>query len=105
MSLREIIREDQYTRVTLFGYLKQLRSVEWDNFIKDAKILVEESVMHNGPVPFGDEKVSKTDDLLDRFREFLLGIHASNQDLVLTSRPDSTELPPAWWITGRLSNS
>lgn len=44
LSLREIIREeDQNTRVTLLEYLKQLHPIEWDNFVKDTKILAEES--------------------------------------------------------------
>ncbi|KAM5546011.1 hypothetical protein V8D89_000137 [Ganoderma adspersum] len=68
LSLREIIREeDQNTRVTLLEYLKQLHPVEWDNFVKDTKILAEESQMYNGngTNPFGmDEKgQSKADDL------------------------------------------
>ncbi|TFK77596.1 glycosyltransferase family 48 protein, partial [Polyporus arcularius HHB13444] len=66
LSLREIIREeDQNTRVTLLEYLKQLHPVEWDNFVKDTKILAEESQMHNGSNPFEmDEKgQSKADDL------------------------------------------
>ncbi|KAK7054905.1 1,3-beta-D-glucan synthase [Paramarasmius palmivorus] len=43
LSLREIIREeDQNTRVTLLEYLKQLHPIEWDNFVKDTKILAEE---------------------------------------------------------------
>ncbi|TFY54630.1 hypothetical protein EVJ58_g8746 [Rhodofomes roseus] len=66
LSLREIIREeDQNTRVTLLEYLKQLHPVEWDNFVKDTKILAEESAMYNGTSPFGtDEKgQSKADDL------------------------------------------
>ncbi|RPD75871.1 1,3-beta-glucan synthase [Lentinus tigrinus ALCF2SS1-7] len=65
LSLREIIREeDQNTRVTLLEYLKQLHPVEWDNFVKDTKILAEESQMYNGANPFGDEKAqSKADDL------------------------------------------
>ena len=66
LSLREIIREqDQFTRVTLLEYLKQLHPVEWDNFVKDTKILAEESEGYNGSSPFGnDEKgQSKADDL------------------------------------------
>ncbi|ESK92280.1 1,3-beta-glucansynthase [Moniliophthora roreri MCA 2997] len=65
LSLREIIREeDKQTRVTLLEYLKQLHPIEWENFVKDTKILAEESAMFNGPSPFGDEKgQSKTDDL------------------------------------------
>ncbi|TDL21303.1 hypothetical protein BD410DRAFT_815333 [Rickenella mellea] len=68
LSLREIIKEeDQNTRVTLLEYLKQLHTVEWDNFVKDSKILAEESnVFNGGSNPFGttDEKSpSKMDDL------------------------------------------
>ncbi|KAG6823062.1 1,3-beta-D-glucan synthase, partial [Arthromyces matolae] len=66
LSLREIIREeDQNTRVTLLEYLKQLHPIEWENFVKDTKILAEESAMFNGPNPFAnDEKgQSKADDL------------------------------------------
>jgi 1,3-beta-glucan synthase len=46
-------------------YLKQLHPVEWENFVKDTKILAEESAVFNGPSPFGgDEKgQSKMDDL------------------------------------------
>ncbi|KAL4401063.1 1,3-beta-D-glucan synthase [Malassezia pachydermatis] len=69
LSLREIIREeDQNTRVTLLEYLKQLHPVEWDNFVKDTKILAEESGNFTG-APFGFEeekttgKKGKTDDL------------------------------------------
>lgn len=44
LSLREIIREeDQYSRVTLLEYLKQLHPVEWECFVKDTKILAEET--------------------------------------------------------------
>lgn len=64
LSLREIIREeDQNTRVTLLEYLKQLHPIEWDNFVKDTKILAEESQMFNPNNPFnGDEKESKRAD-------------------------------------------
>ncbi|KAJ2003611.1 1,3-beta-D-glucan synthase [Coemansia thaxteri] len=49
MSLREIIREsDQYTRVTVLEYLKALHSDEWDNFVKDTKILAEENSSNFG---------------------------------------------------------
>lgn len=66
LSLREIIREeDKNTRVTLLEYLKQLHPIEWENFVKDTKILAEESAMFGGTNPFAfDEKgQSKTDDL------------------------------------------
>ncbi|ORZ11336.1 glucan synthase [Lobosporangium transversale] len=54
LSLKEIIREeDQHTRVTLLEYLKQLHPVEWDNFVRDTKILVEESSMYNAASSLG----------------------------------------------------
>ncbi|KAG9047856.1 1,3-beta-D-glucan synthase [Tulasnella sp. UAMH 9824] len=68
LSLREIIREeDQNTRVTLLEYLKQLHPIEWDNFVKDTKILAEESSGFGGPSPFGTsgegEKGGKAPDI------------------------------------------
>ncbi|PMD40899.1 glycosyltransferase family 48 protein [Hyaloscypha variabilis F] len=43
LSLREIIREDeQYSRITLLEYLKQLHPHEWDCFVKDTKVLADE---------------------------------------------------------------
>lgn len=72
LSLREIIREeDQYTRVTLLEYLKQLHPVEWDCFVKDTKILAEETAGMNGDGSSDnldekdgkDEAKSKIDDL------------------------------------------
>ncbi|WFD30115.1 1,3-beta-glucan synthase [Malassezia sp. CBS 17886] len=60
LSLREIIREeDQNTRVTLLEYLKQLHPIEWDNFVKDTKILAEETSGFAGASPFAmDEEKS-----------------------------------------------
>ncbi|KAJ7833141.1 1,3-beta-glucan synthase component-domain-containing protein [Mycena olivaceomarginata] len=71
ISEKIIREEDKNTRVTLLEYLKQLHPVEWENFVKDTKILAEESAMFNGgngTNPFGaaDEKAasnSKADDL------------------------------------------
>ncbi|KAJ9052707.1 1,3-beta-D-glucan synthase [Entomophthora muscae] len=64
LSLREIIREDdQYTRVTLLEYLKSLYAVEWENFVKDTKILAEENaILADEPPSFPtpeDEKRGK----------------------------------------------
>ncbi|CAK7906254.1 1,3-beta-glucan synthase component Fks1p [[Candida] anglica] len=52
-SLKEIIREeDQFSRVTLLEYLKQLHPVEWECFVKDTKILAEETAAYeNGDDP------------------------------------------------------
>lgn len=68
LSLREIIREDdQFSKVTLLEYLKQLHPVEWDCFVKDTKILAEETATYeNGEDPekaSDDGLKSKIDDL------------------------------------------
>jgi 1,3-beta-glucan synthase len=66
LSLREIIREeDMNTRITLLEYLKQLHPVEWDNFVKDTKILAEETAFTADSSPFNssEEKQKKADDL------------------------------------------
>ncbi|TFK31470.1 1,3-beta-glucan synthase [Crucibulum laeve] len=85
LSLREIIREeDQNTRVTLLEYLKQLHPIEWENFVKDTKILAEESAMFNGGDPFAnDEKgQSKADDLPFYF----IGFKSSSPEFTLRTR-------------------
>ncbi|KAJ5638120.1 1-3-beta-glucan synthase component FKS1 [Penicillium lividum] len=67
LSLREIIREDEpYSRVTLLEYLKQLHPHEWDCFVKDTKILADETSQFNGEMNEKGEKdaqKSKIDDL------------------------------------------
>ncbi|ODV88021.1 glycosyltransferase family 48 protein [[Candida] arabinofermentans NRRL YB-2248] len=44
LSLQEIIKkEDEYSNVTLLEYLKQLYPQEWHNFVRDTKLMAEES--------------------------------------------------------------
>ncbi|KAH9015894.1 hypothetical protein EDB85DRAFT_2152379 [Lactarius pseudohatsudake] len=48
-SLWEIIKEsDINTCVTLLEYSKQLHGLEWENFIRDTKILAQELEMYDG---------------------------------------------------------
>ncbi|KAI9852541.1 MAG: 1,3-beta-D-glucan synthase [Thelocarpon superellum] len=66
LSLREIIREDEpYSRVTLLEYLKQLHPHEWDCFVKDTKILADETSQFNGEYEKSEKDTvkSKIDDL------------------------------------------
>jgi 1,3-beta-glucan synthase len=43
LSLKEIIREnDKRTRITLLEYLKKMHRDEWENFVRDSKLLAEE---------------------------------------------------------------
>ncbi|RDI84026.1 hypothetical protein Vi05172_g6061 [Venturia inaequalis] len=66
LSLREIIREDEpYSRVTLLEYLKQLHPHEWDCFVKDTKILADETSQFNGENEKNEKDTarSKIDDL------------------------------------------
>lgn len=65
-SLREIIREDDpFSRVTLLEYLKQLHPHEWDCFVKDTKILADETSTfpEEGKENEKDTNKSKIDDL------------------------------------------
>ncbi|RPB15253.1 hypothetical protein P167DRAFT_571729 [Morchella conica CCBAS932] len=66
-SLREIIREDDpFSRVTLLEYLKQLHPHEWDCFVKDTKILADETTNfteEGGKENEKDSNKSKIDDL------------------------------------------
>ncbi|KAH9011376.1 glycosyl transferase, partial [Lactarius pseudohatsudake] len=49
LSLWEIIKEsDINTCVTLLEYSKQLHGLEWENFIRDTKILAQELEMYDG---------------------------------------------------------
>ncbi|EAU88546.2 1,3-beta-glucan synthase [Coprinopsis cinerea okayama7 len=81
LSLREIIREeDQNTRVTLLEYLKQLHPVEWDNFVKDTKILAEE--VDDGTGTQANEKQAKADDL----PFYCIGFKNSSPEYTLRTR-------------------
>ncbi|KAF8654087.1 hypothetical protein AX16_003620 [Volvariella volvacea WC 439] len=83
LSLREIIREeDQNTRVTLLEYLKQLHPVEWDNFVKDTKILAEESEGMDGTGTQANEKSTKADDL----PFYCIGFKTSSPEYTLRTR-------------------
>ncbi|KAF8831305.1 1,3-beta-glucan synthase [Lentinula edodes] len=83
LSLREIIREeDQNTRVTMLEYLKQLHPVEWDNFVKDTKILAEEIDGDTGSIPGPNEKGSKADDL----PFYCIGFKTSSPEYTLRTR-------------------
>ncbi|KAG2132504.1 glycosyltransferase family 48 protein [Suillus bovinus] len=81
LSLREIIREeDQSTRVTLLEYLKQLHSVEWDNFVKDTKILVGEN--EDGTNSINEKTNNKADDL----PFYCIGFKTSSPEYTLRTR-------------------
>ncbi|KIK59915.1 glycosyltransferase family 48 protein [Collybiopsis luxurians FD-317 M1] len=83
LSLREIIREeDQNTRVTLLEYLKQLHPVEWDNFVKDTKILAEEIDGDTASVHGPNEKSAKADDL----PFYCIGFKTSSPEYTLRTR-------------------
>jgi 1,3-beta-glucan synthase len=83
LSLREIIKEeDQNTRVTLLEYLKQLHPVEWDNFVKDTKILAEEHAEMDGTTSVINEKGSKPEDL----PFYCIGFKTSSPEYTLRTR-------------------
>ena len=83
LSLREIIREeDQNTRVTLLEYLKQLHPVEWDNFVKDTKILAEETDGNDSTMSFAEKQAHKADDL----PFYCIGFKTSSPEYTLRTR-------------------
>ncbi|GAA5865846.1 hypothetical protein JCM3774_003116 [Rhodotorula dairenensis] len=78
LSLREIIREeDQNTRVTLLEYLKQLHPIEWENFVRDTKILAEESA---------DVLDEKTDKKTDDIPFYTIGFKSAAPEYTLRTR-------------------
>lgn len=85
LSLREIIREeDQNTRVTLLEYLKQLHPVEWDNFVKDTKILAEETSATNSFD--GGDHHEKHDSRADDLPFYCIGFKTSAPEYTLRTR-------------------
>jgi 1,3-beta-glucan synthase len=86
LSLREIIREeDQNTRVTLLEYLKQLHSVEWENFVKDTKILAEETA--NSEQGADDNNPSRrSSDEKDDLPFYCIGFKSSAPEYTLRTR-------------------
>ncbi|KAF8344166.1 1,3-beta-glucan synthase [Cantharellus anzutake] len=83
LSLREIIREeDQNTRVTLLEYLKQLHPIEWDNFVKDTKILSEEEAQSEGQDLSEKSSQGKADDL----PFYCIGFKSSSPEYTLRTR-------------------
>lgn len=88
LSLREIIKEDdQYTRVTLLEYLKNLHPVEWDCFVKDTKILADE-MQFNDPAFEKDEKDEKdmAKSQIDDLPFYCIGFKSAAPEYTLRTR-------------------
>lgn len=85
LSLKEIIREDdQFSRVTLLEYLKQLHPVEWECFVKDTKILAEETAGYEG-----DEENKSEDGLkskIDDLPFYCIGFKSAAPEYTLRTR-------------------
>lgn len=85
LSLREIIREDEpYSRVTLLEYLKQLHPHEWDCFVKDTKILADETSQFNGD----SEKIEKdtAKSKIDDLPFYCIGFKSAAPEYTLRTR-------------------
>ncbi|AET40546.1 1,3-beta-D-glucan synthase Ecym_6156 [Eremothecium cymbalariae DBVPG len=86
LSLKEIIREDdQFSRVTLLEYLKQLHPVEWDCFVKDTKILAEETAAFEG----AEDDPEKEDGLksqIDDLPFYCIGFKSAAPEYTLRTR-------------------
>jgi 1,3-beta-glucan synthase len=85
LSLREIIREDDpYSRVTLLEYLKQLHPHEWDCFVKDTKILADETSHLNGEFDQGEKDTAKSK--IDDLPFYCIGFKSSAPEYTLRTR-------------------
>ena len=85
LSLREIIREDEpYSRVTLLEYLKQLHPHEWDCFVKDTKILADETSQFNGENEKMDKDTAKSK--IDDLPFYCIGFKSAAPEYTLRTR-------------------
>lgn len=85
LSLREIIREDEpYSRVTQLEYLKQLHPHEWDCFVKDTKILADETSQFNGENEKGEKDTAKSK--IDDLPFYCIGFKSSAPEYTLRTR-------------------
>lgn len=85
LSLREIIREDEpYSRVTMLEYLKQLHPHEWDCFVKDTKILADETSQFNGDDEKNDKDTAKSK--IDDLPFYCIGFKSSAPEYTLRTR-------------------
>lgn len=85
LSLREIIREDEpYSRVTLLEYLKQLHPHEWDCFVKDTKILADETSQFNGDDEKNEKDTAKSK--VDDLPFYCIGFKSSAPEYTLRTR-------------------
>ncbi|OLY81987.1 1,3-beta-glucan synthase component FKS1 [Smittium mucronatum] len=88
LSLREIIREsDRYSRVTVLEYLKALQPDEWDNFVKDTKILAEESAgLDNNSTSRAFEEKGDTKVKADDLPFYSVGFKSASPEFTLRTR-------------------
>ncbi|EPE25990.1 hypothetical protein GLAREA_01902 [Glarea lozoyensis ATCC 20868] len=85
LSLREIIREDDpYSRVTLLEYLKQLHPHEWDCFVKDTKILADETSQFNGDYEKNEKDTAKSK--IDDLPFYCIGFKSAAPEYTLRTR-------------------
>lgn len=85
LSLREIIREDEpYSRVTMLEYLKQLHPHEWDCFVKDTKILADETSQFNGDYDKDEKDTAKSK--IDDLPFYCIGFKSAAPEYTLRTR-------------------
>ncbi|KAF2747516.1 glycosyltransferase family 48 protein [Sporormia fimetaria CBS 119925] len=85
LSLREIIREDEpYSRVTLLEYLKQLHPHEWECFVKDTKILADETSQFNGDYEKSEKDTAKSK--IDDLPFYCIGFKSAAPEYTLRTR-------------------
>ena len=95
LSLKEIIREeDKNARMTLLEYLKQLHPFEWENFVKDTKVLAhdedepDEAVTmksHSNMSDMADEKTERQHQI-DDLPFYCVGFKSATPEYTLRTR-------------------
>ncbi|ODV58132.1 glycosyltransferase family 48 protein [Ascoidea rubescens DSM 1968] len=87
LSLREIIREDdQFSRVTLLEYLKQLHPVEWECFVKDTKILAEETAAFENSNDPEKEEDNAMKSQIDDLPFYCIGFKSASPEYTVRTR-------------------
>ncbi|CAH6719405.1 1,3-beta-glucan synthase component Fks3p [[Candida] jaroonii] len=86
LNLRNIIKEDQGSKVSVLDYLKTLNKFDWDTFVQDTKILNARSSNRSGGEGAEDEKLSIFQDKYDELPFTYVGFKNSSYENTLRTR-------------------
>lgn len=94
LSLKEILKEDKRSKVSLLEYLKTLNPVDWENYVKDTKILSsvtkDDNIILNGDQHFNNSLPDLGDillnDRIDDLPYYCVGFKSSSPESTLRTR-------------------